>query len=181
MLDFSLHGLQASLRNLLLEVAPSGQLSAGNAWHGRMTNAGNVIGYGFDICHLRKTRHLQHGSNETLAESESRCLPILGVMIHDARVRAILTKIYIANGPPMIPVKRGARQSLLALRLSRRYRRLVCFESLKDLVPNTILDRTDEKLTLLGRQWHLNDTSFHYVRTPCRGVIRTASSQGADE
>jgi solute carrier family 45 protein 1/2/4 len=46
-LDFSLNGLQASLRNLLLDVAPSGQLSAGNAWHGRMTNAGNVVGYGF--------------------------------------------------------------------------------------------------------------------------------------
>ncbi|TEB35620.1 MFS general substrate transporter [Coprinellus micaceus] len=46
-LDFALNGLQASLRNLLLDVTPANQLNAGNAWHGRMTNAGNIIGYGF--------------------------------------------------------------------------------------------------------------------------------------
>ena len=46
-LDFALNGLQASLRNLLLDVAPPGQLSSGNAWHGRMTNAGNIVGFGF--------------------------------------------------------------------------------------------------------------------------------------
>ena len=46
-LDFALNGLQASLRNLLLDITPPGQLNAGNAWHGRMTNAGNIIGYGF--------------------------------------------------------------------------------------------------------------------------------------
>ncbi|KAJ3564038.1 hypothetical protein NP233_g8556 [Leucocoprinus birnbaumii] len=51
-LDFSLNGLQASLRNLLLDVAPPNQLSAGNAWHSRMTNAGNVIGYGFGFLPL---------------------------------------------------------------------------------------------------------------------------------
>lgn len=46
-LDFALNGLQASLRNLLLDVTPANQLNAGNAWHGRMTNAGNIVGYGF--------------------------------------------------------------------------------------------------------------------------------------
>ena len=46
-MDFALNGLQASLRNLLLDVTPPGQLSVGNAWHGRMTNAGNIVGYGF--------------------------------------------------------------------------------------------------------------------------------------
>lgn len=49
-LDFALNGLQASLRNLLLDVTPANQLNAGNAWHGRMTNAGNIIGYGFGMC-----------------------------------------------------------------------------------------------------------------------------------
>ncbi|KAG6821597.1 hypothetical protein H0H93_000106 [Arthromyces matolae] len=53
-LDFALNGLQASLRNLLLDVAPAGQLNAGNAWHGRMTNAGNIIGYGFGFLPLAK-------------------------------------------------------------------------------------------------------------------------------
>lgn len=37
----------ASLRNLLLDVTPASQLNAGNAWHGRMTHAGNIIGFGF--------------------------------------------------------------------------------------------------------------------------------------
>ncbi|KAF5364199.1 hypothetical protein D9756_000488 [Leucocoprinus leucothites] len=51
-LDFALNGLQASLRNLLLDIAPPSQLNAGNAWHSRMTNAGNIIGYGFGFLPL---------------------------------------------------------------------------------------------------------------------------------
>lgn len=47
LLDFALNALQASLRNLLLDITPAGQLNAGNAWHSRMTQAGNIIGYGF--------------------------------------------------------------------------------------------------------------------------------------
>jgi solute carrier family 45 protein 1/2/4 len=46
-LDFALNALQASLRNLLLDITPASQLNSGNAWHGRMTNAGNIVGYGF--------------------------------------------------------------------------------------------------------------------------------------
>lgn len=53
-LDFALNGLQASLRNLLLDVTPAKQLSAANAWHGRMTNAGNIIGFGFGFLPLEK-------------------------------------------------------------------------------------------------------------------------------
>ncbi|PVG03619.1 MFS general substrate transporter [Serendipita vermifera] len=44
-LDFALNALQASLRNLLLDLTPAEQLATGNAWHGRMTHAGNIIGY----------------------------------------------------------------------------------------------------------------------------------------
>lgn len=47
LLDFALNALQASLRNLLLDVTPPEQLNAGNAWHSRMAQAGNIIGYGF--------------------------------------------------------------------------------------------------------------------------------------
>ena len=47
LLDFAINALQASLRNLLLDITPPEQLNAGNAWHGRMTHAGNIIGYGF--------------------------------------------------------------------------------------------------------------------------------------
>lgn len=44
-LDFALNALQASLRNLLLDLTPAEQLATGNAWHGRMTHAGNIVGY----------------------------------------------------------------------------------------------------------------------------------------
>ncbi|KAI0052977.1 MFS general substrate transporter [Auriscalpium vulgare] len=53
-LDFALNALQASLRNLLLDITPSEQLSAGNAWHSRMTQAGNIVGYGFGFLPLAK-------------------------------------------------------------------------------------------------------------------------------
>ncbi|KAJ3489701.1 hypothetical protein NLI96_g1934 [Meripilus lineatus] len=51
-LDFALNALQASLRNLLLDVTPPEQLNAGNAWHSRMANAGNIVGYGFGFLPL---------------------------------------------------------------------------------------------------------------------------------
>lgn len=49
LLDFALNALQASLRNLLLDVTPPEQLNAANAWHSRMLNAGNIIGFGFGM------------------------------------------------------------------------------------------------------------------------------------
>ncbi|KAI0638097.1 MFS general substrate transporter [Trametes polyzona] len=52
LLDFALNALQASLRNLLLDVTPPEQLNAGNAWHSRMINAGNIVGYGFGFLPL---------------------------------------------------------------------------------------------------------------------------------
>jgi solute carrier family 45 protein 1/2/4 len=48
-LDFALNALQASLRNLLLDITPPDQLNAGNAWHSRMSQAGNIVGYGFGM------------------------------------------------------------------------------------------------------------------------------------
>ncbi|KAI0353572.1 MFS general substrate transporter [Trametes cingulata] len=52
LLDFALNALQASLRNLLLDVTPPEQLNAANAWHSRMINAGNIVGYGFGFLPL---------------------------------------------------------------------------------------------------------------------------------
>ncbi|EMD40799.1 hypothetical protein CERSUDRAFT_45210 [Gelatoporia subvermispora B] len=52
LLDFALNALQASLRNLLLDITPPEQLNAGNAWHSRMINAGNIVGYGFGFLPL---------------------------------------------------------------------------------------------------------------------------------
>ncbi|KAL1946895.1 hypothetical protein VTO73DRAFT_14999 [Trametes versicolor] len=52
LLDFALNALQASLRNLLLDITPPEQLNAGNAWHSRMLNAGNIVGYGFGFLPL---------------------------------------------------------------------------------------------------------------------------------
>lgn len=54
LLDFSLNALQASLRNLLLDITPPEQLNEGNAWHSRMLNAGNIIGYGSGFFPLDK-------------------------------------------------------------------------------------------------------------------------------
>jgi solute carrier family 45 protein 1/2/4 len=54
LLDFALNALQASLRNLLLDITPPEQLNAGNAWHGRMTHAGNIAGFGFGFLPLAK-------------------------------------------------------------------------------------------------------------------------------
>ncbi len=44
-LDFALNGLQAASRALILDTAPSEQQTIANAWQGRMTHAGNVLGY----------------------------------------------------------------------------------------------------------------------------------------
>ena len=52
LLDFALNALQASLRNLLLDVTPPEQLNVANAWHSRMTNAGNIVGFGFGFLPL---------------------------------------------------------------------------------------------------------------------------------
>ncbi|KAI0324961.1 MFS general substrate transporter [Cubamyces sp. BRFM 1775] len=52
LLDFALNALQASLRNLLLDVTPPEQLNEANAWHSRMINAGNIVGYGFGFLPL---------------------------------------------------------------------------------------------------------------------------------
>ncbi|KAH9045555.1 MFS general substrate transporter [Lactarius pseudohatsudake] len=52
LLDFALNALQASLRNLVLDITPPEQLSAANAWHSRMSQAGNIVGYGFGFLPL---------------------------------------------------------------------------------------------------------------------------------
>lgn len=51
-MDFALNALQASLRNLVLDITPPEQLSAANAWHSRMAQAGNIVGYGFGFLPL---------------------------------------------------------------------------------------------------------------------------------
>jgi len=37
--------LQASLRNLVLDITPGEQLAAANAWHGRFNHVGNIVGF----------------------------------------------------------------------------------------------------------------------------------------
>jgi solute carrier family 45 protein 1/2/4 len=53
LLDFALNALQASLRNLLLDVTPAEQLTSANAWHGRMIHAGNIIGFALGGMNLK--------------------------------------------------------------------------------------------------------------------------------
>ncbi|TKY89280.1 hypothetical protein EX895_001811 [Sporisorium graminicola] len=58
-LDFALNGLQASSRALILDTAPSEQQTVANAWQGRMTHAGNVVGYLCGWVDLASWRGLQ--------------------------------------------------------------------------------------------------------------------------
>ncbi|GAA6059941.1 hypothetical protein JCM10212_003081 [Sporobolomyces blumeae] len=44
-LDFSLNGLQASMRALVLDISPTSQQNASNAWLGRQTHIANIFGY----------------------------------------------------------------------------------------------------------------------------------------
>ncbi|GAA5931015.1 uncharacterized protein JCM15063_002521 [Sporobolomyces koalae] len=44
-LDFSLNGLQATMRALVLDIVPSHQQNQGNAWLGRQTHIANIFGY----------------------------------------------------------------------------------------------------------------------------------------
>lgn len=37
--------LQASLRNLVLDITPGEQLATANAWHGRFNHVGNIVGF----------------------------------------------------------------------------------------------------------------------------------------
>ena len=54
-LDFSLNGIQAALRALVLDMVPSDQQTAANAYLARMTNIGNIVGYGFGYVNLSST------------------------------------------------------------------------------------------------------------------------------
>ncbi|KIJ56704.1 hypothetical protein M422DRAFT_57368 [Sphaerobolus stellatus SS14] len=76
LLDFSLNALQASLRNLLLDVTPPEQLSSGNAWHGRMTHAGNILGYGFGFLNLTEWPILR-----SLGGTQFRKVCMVGIII----------------------------------------------------------------------------------------------------
>ncbi|KAK1920805.1 major facilitator superfamily domain-containing protein [Papiliotrema laurentii] len=53
-LDFALNALQASLRNLVLDITPSEQLATANAWHGRFNHVGNIVGFTMGFLNLGK-------------------------------------------------------------------------------------------------------------------------------
>ncbi|ORY76502.1 hypothetical protein BCR35DRAFT_280347 [Leucosporidium creatinivorum] len=54
-LDFGLNGLQASLRALILDRTPPHQQPTANAWHGRQTHLGNILGYSFGYLNLGRS------------------------------------------------------------------------------------------------------------------------------
>ncbi|BGP51627.1 hypothetical protein JCM10450v2_007577 [Rhodotorula kratochvilovae] len=69
-LDFSLNGLQASIRALVLDLSPSSLQSTSNAWLGRQTHLANVLGYlvGYlDLGHSPLLRWLGGGQFRKLA------------------------------------------------------------------------------------------------------------------
>ncbi|TRM67670.1 hypothetical protein BD626DRAFT_394892 [Schizophyllum amplum] len=80
-LDFALNALQASLRNLLLDIAPTSQINAGNAWHGRMTHAGNIVGYGFGYFPLAQLPFLRWVGGDQFRKFCIICIVILVVTV----------------------------------------------------------------------------------------------------
>ncbi|KAG8935535.1 hypothetical protein FRC02_007679 [Tulasnella sp. 418] len=122
-LDFALNALQASLRNLLLDVTPAEQLGKANAWHGRMTHAGNIIGFGFgflDLAGWRILRPLGGGQFRKVCIVAITILVITvwitcitqeekgreGVQSEDSEMMDIVRNIYRAVGTLPRPVKR---------------------------------------------------------------------------
>lgn len=57
-LDLSINALQASARALILDATPNNMHSRANAWHGRMTHVGNVVGYAAGWADLGSSRAL---------------------------------------------------------------------------------------------------------------------------
>ncbi|GAA5903076.1 uncharacterized protein JCM6883_002687 [Sporobolomyces salmoneus] len=63
-LDFSLNGLQAAMRALVLDIVPSHQQNQGNAWLGRQTHIANILGYlcgFFDLGSVRALKWIGGG------------------------------------------------------------------------------------------------------------------------
>ncbi|CAO1614177.1 unnamed protein product [Parajaminaea phylloscopi] len=54
LLDFALNALASSSRSLILDTLPAESVDRGNAWQGRMTHIGNVIGYSVGWLDLSK-------------------------------------------------------------------------------------------------------------------------------
>ncbi|EPQ30430.1 uncharacterized protein PFL1_01956 [Pseudozyma flocculosa PF-1] len=101
-LDFALNGLQAASRALILDIAPSSQQSVANAWHGRMTHAGNVVGYlcgWLDLGRWKGLRWLGGGQFRRFA-----VVSLLGMLACvTATVTAIKESVPLRHGPAHRP------------------------------------------------------------------------------
>jgi len=53
-LDFSINTVQAAIRAFMVDCAPTSQQEAANAWAGRITGVGNILGYIFGYIDLPK-------------------------------------------------------------------------------------------------------------------------------
>lgn len=57
--------LQASLRNLVLDVTPSEQLASANAWHGRFNHVGNIVGFTLGQFDLKAAHFIFESTSST--------------------------------------------------------------------------------------------------------------------
>ncbi|GAA5993015.1 hypothetical protein JCM10908_000799 [Rhodotorula pacifica] len=86
-LDFSLNGLQASLRALVLDLSPSHLQSVSNAWLGRHTHLGNIIGYLFGYLDLGHWSFLSFlDTDDGQGGSQFRKLAVISLMVMLATV-----------------------------------------------------------------------------------------------
>lgn len=78
-LDFALNALQAASRALLLDTVPGHQQPSANAWQGKVTQLGNVVGYGLGFTDLGNDRLLRH-----LPGGQFGRLIVLGLLVSGA-------------------------------------------------------------------------------------------------
>ncbi len=130
LLDFALNALQASLRNLLLDITPASQLNAGNAWHGRMTHAGNIVGFGIGFLPLAQFPLLELFGGTQFRKFCILCIIILVVTVSitcyyheeeerpaakkESKFREVLDNIYTAIVNLPKPIRRVCYVQLFA-------------------------------------------------------------------
>ncbi|KAF9019235.1 MFS general substrate transporter [Hymenopellis radicata] len=130
LLDFALNALQASLRNLLLDITPASQLNAGNAWHGRMTHAGNIVGFGIGFLPLAQFPLLEIFGGTQFRKFCILCIVILVVTVSitcyyheeeerpaakkESKFREVLDNIYAAIVNLPKPIRRVCYVQLFA-------------------------------------------------------------------
>lgn len=80
-LDFSLNALQASCRSLILDSVPAQYQEQANAWHGRMTHIGNIVGFSIGYTDLAGWKGLRWIGGDDGEGGQFRKLCVVALII----------------------------------------------------------------------------------------------------